>query len=119
MVDNRCTPISNNIIFGHKRIEGKSKFIKATEKKSEEIIKSKCAWFRKLSENVDGNIVIMGLSCSDADKPYLLEIRNALPNNNWVFYYHDNADKENKEKCAIELGLTMDKYQLLPDDLGK
>lgn len=97
------------VVFGHRPIKTKNTYVLSTEKPVGELITRYNNWFKALSKKVDGDIVVIGLSCSEVDQLYLKRISISLPNNNWVFFYHIENDLCNCERCAENLGLNKDK----------
>lgn len=73
-------------------------------KKPESIIKKNEAFFKSLT--TCQGVCVMGLSYSEIDLPYLIEItKRVKPNCEWHLYYYREADRKNAETFAENQGL--------------
>ena len=100
------------IFFGHEKIKNCDIYVSQTEKPVEHLISKYKEWFNGLAKCIDGNIVVIGFSCSEVDMPYLLLIRSLLPTNRWIFFYHTQNDFTKINKCISSLNLKEDQYLL-------
>ena len=101
------------LVFGHRHIEADNNpFVLATEKPVEAIIEKKTEWFSRLSKEIKGQIVVMGLSCSEVDQKYLKKIHSVLPKIKWRFFYYSRDDKVKIISCANKIGLSKSDYVL-------
>lgn len=88
-------------------------------KQTSEIISENESFFQKI-ENVT-NIILLGHSLSEIDKPYLTEVFNSVTKNSiWSATYHENTDKYSHEEKLFDLGIKKDHIRLIKmDDLRK
>ena len=100
------------LIFGHRRVESDVPFIEMTEKPTNDIISQNKRFFERIKEKVDGEIVVMGLSCSEVDCPYISTINKCLPNHHWLFYYYDEDDVKRIIECIKNSGIPSENFRL-------
>lgn len=96
------------IIFGHRHIEGNSHpLVTATEKPVEKVLEAHRQWFSDLERNASqiNEIVIMGLSYGEVDLPYLEKVKRCCPKSPWTLFWYADADREKAVKCAERLKL--------------
>lgn len=88
-------------------------------KQSEKIIQEFAAFFNDI-KRID-NVVIIGHSLSDVDKPYFIKIFNSVRKRKslWTVSYYNDPEKETHKRTLLSLGLSEKQINLVKMDYFK